>query len=117
LPPFFFYWIGMLDDWYWYRPDSQIVTENLTGTRDVLAWFFRYQQPNGLLREPPYWNFVDWVPEGHKIPTYDAHGESCVLSLELAGALRDAAELERALGNPSVAATYASMLHNIRAGI
>ena len=117
IPPFSLYWIGMLDDLYWYRPDAQIVTANLQGTRDVLAWFFRYQQPDGLLREPPYWNFVDWVPDGQKIPTYDAHGESCVLSLELAGALRDAAELERALGDPAVAATYDARLRHVREGV
>jgi hypothetical protein len=117
IPPFSLYWIGMLDDLYWYRPDAQIVTANLQGTRDVLAWFFHYLQSDGLLREPPYWNFVDWVPEGQKIPTYDAHGESCVLSLELTGALRDAAELERALGDPSIAASYDARLKQMRQGI
>jgi hypothetical protein len=117
IPPFSLYWIGMLDDLYWYRPDAHIVTENLQGTRDVLAWFLRYLQPDGLLREPPYWNFVDWVPEGQKIPTFDAHGESCVLSLELAGALRDASELERALGDPAIAASYDARLKHMREGI
>ena len=117
IPPFSLYWIGMLDDLYWYRPDAQIVTANLQGTHDVLAWFFDYLQPDGLLREPPYWNFVDWVPEGQKIPTYDAHGESCVLSLELTGALRDAAELERALGDPVIAASYDARLKQMRQGI
>jgi alpha-L-rhamnosidase len=117
IPPFSLYWIGMLDDLYWYRPDAHIVTANLQGTRDVLAWFFGYLQPDGLLREPPYWNFVDWVPEGQKIPTYDAHGESCVLSLELTGALHDAAELERALGDPAIAASYDARLTHMRQGI
>ena len=114
IPPFSLYWIGMLDDLYWYRPDAQIVADNLQGTRDVLAWFFRYQQPDGLLREPPYWNFVDWVPDGQKIPAYDAKGESCVLSLQLTGALRDAAELERAMGDPNIAASYESRLKQMR---
>jgi hypothetical protein len=117
IPPFSLYWIGMLDDLYWYRPDAQIVTENLQGTRDVLAWFFGYLEPDGLLREPPYWNFVDWVPESEKIPTFDAHGESCVLSLEMAGALRDASELEHALGNPAIAMSYEASLKHMRAGI
>jgi hypothetical protein len=117
IPPFSLYWIGMLDDLYWYRPDPQIVTTNLQGTRDVLAWFFGYLQPDGLLHEPPYWNFVDWVPEGQKTPTYDEHGESCVLSLELAGALRDAAELEHALGDPTIATSYEARLNHIREGI
>jgi alpha-L-rhamnosidase len=114
IPPFSLYWIGMLDDLYWYRPDAQIVRDNLQGTRGVLAWFFGYLQPDGLLREPPYWNFVDWVPEGEKIPTFDAHGESCVLSLELMGALRNASELERALGDPAVAASYDARLAQMR---
>ena len=110
IPPFSLYWIGMLDDLYWYRPDAQIVRDNLQGTRGVLAWFFGYLHPDGLLGEPPYWNFVDWVPEGKEIPTFDAHGESCVLSLELMGALRNASELERALGDPANADSYDARL-------
>jgi hypothetical protein len=117
IPPFSLYWIGMLDDLYWYRPDAHIVTENLQGTRDVLTWFLGYLQPDGLLREPPYWNFVDWVPESQKIPTFDAQGESCVLSLELVGAMRDASELERALGDPAIAASYDARLKHMRQGI
>lgn len=117
IPPFSLYWIGMLDDFYWYRPEHQIVAANLQGMREVLAWFFRYQKPDGLLSEPPYWNFVDWVPDGHKIPTYDANGESCVLSLELVGALHDAAELERALGDPEIATSYETRLRRTREGI
>lgn len=117
IPPFSLYWIGMLDDLYWYRPDAQIVRDNLQGTRDVLAWFFGYLAPDGLLRETPYWSFVDWVPEGDQIPSYDSHDESCVLSLELLGAMRDASELERALGDPSVATTYDARLAHMRDGI
>ncbi len=117
IPPFSLYWIGMLHDLYWYRPDAQVVRDNLQGARDVLAWFFNYLQPDGLLREPRYWNFVDWVPEGQRIPTYDRQGESCVLSLELAGALLDASELERALGDSTVAAAYDSRLAGLRDAI
>ena len=117
IPPFSLYWIGMLDDLYWYRPDAQIVNENLQGTRDVLAWFYGYLDPDGLLREPPYWNFVDWVPEDQKIPTFDAHGESCVLSLEMMGALKDASELEHALGNPAIGASYEASLKRMREGV
>ena len=117
IPPFSLYWIGMLDDLYWYRPDAQIVKENLQGTRDVLAWFYAYLDSDGLLREPPYWNFVDWVPEDQKIPTFDAHGESCVLSLEMMGALKDASELEHALGNPAIGASYEASLKQMREGV
>jgi alpha-L-rhamnosidase len=117
IPPFSLYWIGMLDDLYWYRPDAHIVTENLQGTRDVVAWFLGYLQPDGLLSEPPYWNFVDWVPGDQKIPTFDAHGESCMLSLELVGAMRDASELERALADPAIAASYDARLKHMRQGI
>ncbi len=117
IPPFSLYWIGMLHDLYWYRPDHEMIREHLQGTRDVLAWFAHRQGPDGLVREPPYWNFVDWVPEGEHIPSWGANGESCVLSLELTGALGDAATLERAMGDAAVAQQYDSRIAALRKGI
>lgn len=114
IPPFSLYWIGMLHDLYWYRPDHEIIREHLQGTRDVLAWFAQYQGQDALVHEPPYWNFVDWVPEGEHIPSFGANGESCVLSLELTGALGEAATLERAVGDAAVAQQYDNRIAALR---
>lgn len=44
---------------------------------------------------------MDWVPEWQDgVPPLDADGQSSILSLQFAGALREAAELEDALGSP-----------------
>ncbi len=95
----------MVRDYWMYRPDAGPALASLPGTRTVMDWFARYEQPDGLLKQLPWWSFIDWVPEG-TIPTYDANGESCMTTLEYLGALEDAAALEQGLGDPQRAARY-----------
>ena len=102
IPTFSLLWIGMLHDWWMYRPDPQPVRESLQGVRSVLGWFQTHEQPDGLLHEVPWWSFIDWVVEG-KTPSYDANGESCITTHEYLGALDDASDLEHALGDPVLA--------------
>ena len=116
IPTFSLLWIGMLHDYWMYRPDPQIVRDELPGTRDVLTWFAKYEQPDGLLEELPWWSFIDWVPTG-TIPTYDTHGESCITTLQYLGALIDAANLEKNLGDPTLTQRYQARLDHVRAGI
>jgi alpha-L-rhamnosidase len=116
IPTFSLLWIGMLHDYWMYRPDPQFVRDHLPGTRDVLAWFAKYEQPDGLLRELPWWSFIDWVPSG-EIPTYDTHGESCVTTLQYLGALTEASDLERSLGDTELAARYHSRADHVRTGL
>lgn len=116
IPPFSLLWIGMLHDYWLYRPDPEPVRVSLAGSRAVLEWFTRHEQPDGLLNKLPWWSFVDWVPSG-TIPTYDAHGESCVTTLEYLGALDDAADLERSLGDPLLATRYNSRAAHVRFGL
>jgi hypothetical protein len=106
----------MLHDSWMYRPDPQFVRDHLPGTRDVLGWFAQYEAPDGLLRQLPWWSFIDWVPSG-EIPTYDTHGESCVTTLQYLGALLDASDLERSLGDPVLAGRYHSRADHVRAGL
>ncbi len=51
IPPFSLLWIGMLHDYWMYRPDPELVRESLPGTRAVLGWFAKYEQPDGLLEQ------------------------------------------------------------------
>ncbi len=116
IPTFSLLWIGMLHDYWMYRPDPQIVRDSLQGTRDVLTWFSKYEAEDGLLNQLPWWSFIDWVPSGD-IPTYDTHGQSCDTTLEYLGALIDAADLERHLGDPALAAHYETRLEHVRSGL
>ncbi len=117
IPTFSLLWIGMLHDYWMYRPDPEPVREALPGIRDVLGWFATHEQPDGLLEKLPWWSFIDWVQEKEETPTYDAHGESCITTLEYLGALDDAADLEKNLGDPDAADRYHTRAAHVRAGI
>jgi alpha-L-rhamnosidase len=116
IPTFSLLWIGMLHDYWMYRPDPVPVRSSIAGTRTVLDWFGKHERPDGLLEKLPWWSFIDWVSSG-ETPTYDAQGESCVTTLEYLGALSDAADLEQHLGNPQVAGHYRDSAAHVRSGL
>ena len=116
IPTFSLLWIGMVHDWWMYQPDTEPVKESMEGVESVLHWFAQYEQPNGLLKQFPWWSFVDWVSSG-AIPTYDAQGQSCTVTLQYLGALNDAADLEQALGDPVNAGRYRTRAEHVRDGL
>jgi hypothetical protein len=116
IPTFSLLWVGMVHDYWLYRSDPDFVRATLPGTRTVLDWFARYQQPDGLLRQLPWWSFIDWVSKG-EIPTYDANHESCVTTLQYLGALDDAADLEQSLGDRLLNARYRFHSAQVRKGL
>jgi hypothetical protein len=117
IPTFSLLWVGMVHDYWLYRPDNQgFVSSMIPGTRTVLDWFGRHEQPDGLLGKLPWWSFIDWVPSG-EIPTYSASGESCVTSLEFLGALDEAADLEKARGDSGIASRYQGHAARLRKDI
>lgn len=117
IPTFSLLYVGMIHDYWLYRPDPGFVRSMLPGTRTVLDWFAGQENPDGLLRELPWWSFIDWVAEKQVIPTYDANHESCVTTLEYLGALNDAADLEKAHGDPLFAARYQTRANHVRTGL
>ena len=101
IPTFSLLYIGMLHDFWMYRPDPDgFVQSKLEGVRSILNWYAQYREPGGLLRKTPGWSFVDWVSGKAEIPTYDANQTSCVTSLFYLGSLAQAADLEIAKGDP-----------------
>ena len=116
IPTFSLLYLGTVRDYWMYRPDPETVRKLLPGTRSVLGWFARYEQQDGLLKELPWWSFIDWVPSG-KIPTYDANGESCVTTLQYLGALEDAAALEAGVGDARLAESYRVRAGHVRTGL
>jgi alpha-L-rhamnosidase len=83
---FSLWYISMLHDYWMYRNDEAFVRDKLDGARQVLAFFARYQQADGSLKNPPYWRFVDWVgTKGWDFgqPPKDANGNSAMLDMQL----------------------------------
>jgi alpha-L-rhamnosidase len=107
IPPFSLFWIGMQHDLWWFGGDRTFAKRYLNGNRAVLDWFNARLAPSGLLGRLEWWNYADWIvgwPHGEP-PSVDG-GESVILSLQLALALREAADLEEAVGTPAVAEQY-----------
>lgn len=107
IPTFSLWYIGMLHDYWRYRPDSVFVQQKMNSVRSILQFFEQYQQGDGSLKNVPYWIFTDWVP---KWPRGNAplskNGTSSVLDMQLAWTYDVAAELEDALGAKELAARY-----------
>ena len=101
IPPFSLWWIGMLSDYYMYRDDPAFVKQFLPGERQVLQFFSKYQQPDGSLKNAPYWEFTDWA-EGKGwqsgMAPFGTDGSSAALDLQLLWAYQVAAKLEDSLG-------------------
>lgn len=108
---FSLWYIGMLHDYWMYRPDSDFIKDKLTGERDILHFFSQFQGADGSMKNVPYWKFVDWVggpgwtmgeaPRGKD-------GSSAMLDLQLLKAYQWAAALESNLGMAAYASLYSS---------
>ncbi len=99
IPPFSLFWISIMHDVWWYRGDADFLRRFLPNARGVLEWFRQRLSPSGLLGRLDWWNFVDWAadfPDG--VPPLESDGQSSILSLQFAIALREAADLESAFG-------------------
>jgi alpha-L-rhamnosidase len=120
IPPFSLWWIGMLHDYWMYRNDPAFVKSKLPGMRQVLWFFNKYQQPDGSLKNLPYWNFTDWCEtKGWKdgMPPFGKDGSSAALDLQLLWAYQLAAELEKKLGMREYAQQYEAAAGKLKTAI
>ena len=107
IPTFSLLWVGMVHDFWMYRDDPAFVRSQLPGTRAVLGWYLRRQRPDGLLQNLPWWPFADWGSDFKDgVPPEDENGGSAIIALQFVEALRNAAEMEAALGDPHQAEVY-----------
>ncbi len=96
-------WIGMVHDFWWYRDDPVFVRGQLPAIRSELSYFRARRGPDGLPELRDWWPFVDWAtgfPGGDSPAT--AKGVSAAGSLFYLEALRNAAEIEAALGDSAL---------------
>ena len=106
---FSLWYIGMLHDYWMYRPDSNFVKSKMQGVRSVLDFFGKYQQPDGSLIGTPYWTYVDWVvSKGWEsgMPPKGSKGNSSIMDLQLLLGYQAATEMEARMGMPGFANLY-----------
>lgn len=104
IPTYSLAWINMLHDFWWYANDEEFVKNMVPHTRSVLEWYGRYLGEDDLLKQNPWWNFIDWaLPFKSGVPPQDQFGRSSILSLSYVSALLDGALLEESLGDKHLA--------------
>ncbi|WP_054106444.1 family 78 glycoside hydrolase catalytic domain [Novosphingobium sp. AAP83] len=122
IPTFGLFWIGMMHDYWMRQPDIGVVKRNLPKAQRVLNWYAPHVASNGLLTRNPGWNFVDWVGDPpmarDAFPSFDkASNTSCLTSLIYLGALREAADMEFALGQAPLAQAHLDQASRLSSAI
>jgi alpha-L-rhamnosidase len=116
ISPFSLWYICMLHDYWMYRPDSNFIKDKLVGERDILNFFSKYQQPDGSLKDTPYWTFVDWAGNlGGGVKGAD--GSAAIFDLQLLWAYQWAAEMEAKIGLQDYANIYNQKARQLKATI
>ncbi|RZK70340.1 MAG: alpha-rhamnosidase, partial [Pedobacter sp.] len=113
---FSMWYIGMLHDYWMYRPDADFLKDKLTGQRAILEFFSKYQQEDGSLKDLPYWRFVDWVGDMGWGPM-GPDGSAAIYDVQLLLAYQWAADLEGAIGIQYYAEHYAKKAAQLKATI
>ncbi|GAA3917289.1 family 78 glycoside hydrolase catalytic domain [Chitinophaga oryziterrae] len=113
---FSLWYICMLHDYWMYRGDNDFIKNKLVGERAILDFFSKYQQPDGSVKNTPYWAFVDWAGN----LAGDVKGEdgcAAVYDLQLLWAYQWAAEMEAKIGMPDYARMYNQKAAQLKATI
>ena len=117
IPTFSLWYIGMLQDYSRYGPDTNFIKGKLGGVRQILDYFKSYQLQDGSLKNTPQWMFTDWVDEkewNSGVGPMGANGTSAILDLQLLWAYQVALDLELKLGNRAFAIEYLSSINRLK---
>ena len=103
---FSLWYIGMLHDYWMYRPDAGFLNDKMMGQREILTFFAKFQQADGSLKDLPYWKFVDWVGDMGWGPM-GTDGSAAIYDIQLLLAYQWASEMENAVGESFYGDYYA----------
>jgi alpha-L-rhamnosidase len=91
LPDFCLIWVMTLDDYVRFTGDVGFARTLFPQVTKALAWFEPFKDRDGLLRDVPYWVFIDWA-------NIDKAGACTALNAYYVGALQAAERLAQRLG-------------------
>jgi alpha-L-rhamnosidase len=117
IPTYSLFWVSMVHDYLWHRPDYMFASEYLVSIQHILQWFEnRIDSKTGMLGPIEYWPFVDWTSawpwDNDKriggVPKGGQEGNSSIITLQYAMTLDQAADIFYFFGLESLARTYVS---------
>ena len=110
IPDYALQWILCAHDHWMLTGDLATIERIWPAIQKALAWFDHVSGRRGLVADMPYWQFMDWAGFGRE-------DEAAAVNAQLAGALRAAATLARALDIPRAALRYAQRAEAIIAAL
>ena len=106
-------WLLMFGDYAMWHDNADWLRARVPGMRHTLSGFSLYADADGILRNLPGWNFLDWVNENPFKSGSWAPGSlegdperGSILTLFWVLALQAGAKVERALGDEAMAAYW-----------
>ena len=107
IPSYSLIWIDQVHDYMMWKDDKAFIAGFDLGIYNVLDWFDKRLQPNGLLGKLDWWCALAW-PRHYRNgePPEIQAGNNTLYSLHYAYTLRHAASIEEYLGKPEQASKY-----------
>lgn len=117
IPNYSLVWVTMVHDYFMYRNDPQFVKAFLPGMQRVLDHFEQYMTPDNMMREQPYWDFLDHTFPTHKIVEESFFKRLTTNSLFYAYTLSLASEMFGYFNEPQLAQKYSVRSQQLKAGV
>jgi alpha-L-rhamnosidase len=113
IPSYSLIWIDQVHDYMLWKNDPKFIARFELGIHNVLDWFERRRQPNGLLGKIDWWPALAWPRHYKNGVPLDMAENNTLYSLHYAYTLRHAAEILGYLGKNQQAQTYQNRANDI----
>ena len=118
IPSYSLIWIDQVHDYMMWKDDKEFVSGFELGITNLLDWFERRRQVNGLLDKIDWWGALAW-PRHYKNgePPDVYKGNNTLYTLHYAYSLRHAADIFRFTGKNEIAGVYSARADEICAAV
>ncbi len=114
IPNFSLAWVLMVNDYWMHRSDEAFVRQFLPGIRGVFDWFETQVVASGMVRDLPYYDFVDSHYPEDKMAVERGPDGMTVHTLYFAHAIDRAIPLFEKFGKPGEAAYYRQLADKLK---
>jgi len=118
IPSYSLIWIDQVFDYMMWKDDRKFISGFEPGIRNVLDWYERKLQANGLLGKIDWWGALAWPRHYNNGEPPDVYkGSNTLYTLHYAYTLRHASEIFRFLGKSEQASLYSLRADEICAAV
>lgn len=108
IPAFALQWILMVEDYWLFTGDTEII-ERYRPTMEAVLGYYRRHKVHGLVEHLGYWEMIDWCDawdDNYGCPTAGNHGPSSIQNFLYAYALHAAARMLQVIKLPDLSRRY-----------